>query len=117
MTDEETIRRIAVALPEVEEQTHFSRPGFRVRDKLFASIHDDGASIIANVGPDDAAAAIEDHADSLEEVWRTHGTNRIFVGLRVDLAKASEQECKKWVELAWRNKAPKRLAARLDEDR
>ena len=113
MTNLEMIRRFATALPEVEEKSHFGRPGFRIRDKLFASVRNDGdrESIIVNLDRTDADTAMRDFPDALEEVWRTHGKNRIFVGLRVYLGAASREQCRELIELAWRNKAPKRLVA------
>ena len=112
----DTIRRHAMSLPEVEEKTHFGKPGFRVRDKLFASFHPDGdqASAILNLDQTDAAAAMELDPAGLEEVWRTHGVNRIFVGLRADLAEVSDERCQQLVEQAWRSQAPKRLLKNLE---
>lgn len=113
MTNLEIIRRFATALPDVEEKGHFGRPGFRVRDKLFASVHYDGdrESVIVNVDRTDADTAMRDHPEALEEVWRTHGKKRIFVGLRVYFGEASAEQCRELIELAWRTKAPKRLVA------
>lgn len=109
----DTIRGYALALPEVEEKPHFGRPGFRVRDKLFVSVHlqEDNPFAIVHVSQADAAAAVTDDSDVFEEVWRNHGQKRIFVGLRVDLAKVSPERYRQLVETAWRNRAPKRLVA------
>jgi hypothetical protein len=117
MTNLEMIRRIATALPEVEEKSHFGRPGFRVSDKLFASVHNDGdrGSIIVNVDRSVADTVMRDFPVGVEAVWRTHGKNRIFVGLRVYLDEASKEQCRELIELAWRNKAPKRLVADHDD--
>jgi hypothetical protein len=48
-----------------------------------------------------------------EEVWRTAAT-KMWVGLRVDLAKVSEERVQELVERAWWNKAPKRVVAAYD---
>lgn len=61
-----------------------------------------------------AAASAVDAPDVLKEVWRTHGGRRIFVGLKVDLTKVSSERCRELVEIAWRNRAPKRLVAAYD---
>jgi hypothetical protein len=39
---------------------------------------------------------------------------RIFVGLRVDLAKVTKKRMQELIEHAWRNRAPKRLVAEYD---
>jgi hypothetical protein len=111
-----TIREYAMALPEVEESPHFGRPGFRVRDQLFTSVHLEGDNpfAIMNVGQTDAAAAVSDDPDLLKEVWRKHGQRRIFVGVKVDLGEVSRERCRELIENAWRSKAPKRLVAAYD---
>lgn len=109
----ETIRAYATELPDVEEKPHFGRPGFRVRDKLFVSVHVDGDNPFAifHVAQPDAAAAMAENPDVFKEVWRTHGQNRIFVGLSVDFARVSTERCRELVGIAWRNRAPKRVVA------
>jgi hypothetical protein len=115
----EDIRVIATALPEVAEKAHFGRPAFRVRDKLFVSVHvdDDNPFAIVHVSQADAVASAQDHPESLEEVWRTHGSKRIFVGLRVELSTISPERCQELIERAWRNQAPKRLVSSYDDER
>jgi len=34
------MRKLALALPETEEKIHFDKPSFRVRNKIFATIHE-----------------------------------------------------------------------------
>jgi hypothetical protein len=46
-----------------------------------------------------------------QEVWRD---GRIFVGLRVDLAKVTETRMQELIEHAWRHRAPKRLVKEYD---
>jgi hypothetical protein len=48
-----------------------------------------------------------------EEVWRP-GATKSFVGLRVDLAKVSEERVQELVEHAWRNKASTQIVAAYD---
>src|SRR6476469_8982040 len=36
-----TARQLALSLPEAEEKKHFHLPDFRVKNKIFASIHED----------------------------------------------------------------------------
>lgn len=37
----ETARQLALSLPEAEEKSHFGTPDFRVKNKIFATIHVD----------------------------------------------------------------------------
>lgn len=45
----ETIREVALALPEVEERSSYGTPGFFVRKKLFARWHQDGDKLVVRV--------------------------------------------------------------------
>jgi hypothetical protein len=105
------IRSYAMALPDVVEKPHFRLPGFRVADKLLAHLEKGDAHAIVCVGQAEAKAAAADQPDVYEEVWRN---GRIFVGLRVDLAKVTKERMQELIEHAWRNRAPKRLVAEHD---
>lgn len=105
------IRSYAMALPEVVEKPHFRLPAFRVADTLLAHLAKGNAHAIVCVGRPEAKAAAADDPDTYEEVWRN---GKIFVGLRVDLAKVTRQRMRELVEHAWRNRAPKRLVAEYD---
>jgi hypothetical protein len=108
------IRRYARALPEVEEATHFRLPSFKVRGKGFITVQQGDAYALLAVGQAEAAALAAADPEVYEEVWR-NGGGRIFVGVRVDLAKVSGERARELVEHAWRNRAPKRLVATYDE--
>jgi hypothetical protein len=106
------LRSYALALPDVVEKPHFRLPGFRVADRLLAHLEKGDAHAIVCVGQAEGRAAAADQPDIFEEVWREHG--RIFVGLRVDLAKVTEGRMQELIEQAWRNRAPRRLVAEHD---
>ncbi|HEX6497800.1 MAG TPA: MmcQ/YjbR family DNA-binding protein [Micromonosporaceae bacterium] len=108
------IRRLALALPEVEEATHFGQPSFKVRGKPFAGLEKGGAHLGVGVDPAEAHGAVADDPEVYQEVWRN---GSIFVGLRIDLAKVSAERVAELIERAWRNKAPKRLVTAYDEAR
>jgi len=66
-----------------------------------------------SVSQEEAATAVADDPATYEEVWRP-GARKSLVGLRVDLAKVSEERVQELVEHAWRNKAPKRVVSAYD---
>lgn len=109
------IRRYARALPEVEEATHFRLPSFKVRGKGFITVQQGNTHALLAVDQAEATALAAADPDVYEEVWRK-GNGRIFVGVRVDLAKVSSEHVRELVEHAWRNRAPKRLVATYDEE-
>jgi hypothetical protein len=105
------IRGYAMALPDVAEKPHFRLPGFRVADRLLAHLEKGDAHAIVCVGQVEAETAAAREPDVYEQVWRN---GRIFVGLRVDLARVTEERMRELIEHAWRNRAPKRLVAEYD---
>ncbi len=78
---------------------------------LLAHLEQGDAHAIVCVGRAEAKTAAADKPDVYEEVWRN---GRIFVGLRVDLAKVTKKRMQELIEHAWRNRAPKRLVAEYD---
>ena len=46
MATEEDVRRIALSLPETFEKASYGTPGFRVRDRLFARIREEGDVLV-----------------------------------------------------------------------
>ena len=42
-------KKSALALPEVEEKSHFDKPDFRVKNKIFAVIHEDKGYVMVKL--------------------------------------------------------------------
>jgi hypothetical protein len=49
MADIATLRRLALALPDVEEGTAYGTPAWRVRKKLFARLREDQETVAVRV--------------------------------------------------------------------
>ena len=45
------MRALALALPETEEKIHFDKPSFRVRNKIFATIHEKDNRAMVKLSP------------------------------------------------------------------
>ncbi len=114
----ETIRRFATELPGVEESTHvrFREPIFKVRGKTFAGVDRGDATAVFSIDHREAATIVARAPGTYEEVWRP-GATKSFVGLRVDLAKVSEERVRELIEQAWRTKAPRRVVTAYDAQR
>ena len=50
------VRELALALPETTEKPSYGTPGFRVGDRLFARLHQDGESLVVWVDMDEREA-------------------------------------------------------------
>ena len=103
------MRRYALALPEVEEGTHFGLPSFSVRGKGFANLQKGDTHALLSVSEPEAEALAAEDPQTYEAVSRNGG--RIFVGVRIDLAKVTVDRLRTLFAHAWRHRAPKRLVA------
>jgi hypothetical protein len=101
----EDFRRLALALPEAEEKSHFGKADFRVKNKIFASMPD-AASGVVKLKPEqqDMMAAAEPKIfAALKGGWGDQGWTRI------DLAQADEITLRSALFTAWKNVAPAKL--------
>ena len=104
----ESVRRLALSLPEATEQPHFDYTSFRVRGKIFATAPPGGQHLHVFIDEEQREVALAMHAAYVEKLlWGGK-----VVGLRVDLDKADVKVVDALVRQAWARKAPKRLARR-----
>ncbi|MEV7992064.1 MmcQ/YjbR family DNA-binding protein [Streptomyces sp. NPDC086077] len=107
MTTVAQLRKAALALPEVEEGTHFGMVAFSVRGKGFASVTKDG-QVQLHLPDSGAETAVAAHPSG-ERLVRM-GTP---IGVRVPLADITGKDLNALVRASWFSRAPKRLAASL----
>jgi hypothetical protein len=108
VVDWETIRQIALSLPEAEEVPG-DRPSFRVRGKLFAwkSRDRDGATLAVRVDRDEKQLMLDARPDLYFETPHYAG----YPGVLVRLDAIDEKELRERLEDAWLIQAPKKLGA------
>ena len=101
------IRKIALSLPEAEEEPG-ERPAFRVRGKLFAwrSRDRDGATLALRVDRDEKQMMLEARPDLYFQTPHYEG----YPGVLVHLDAIDLDELRERIEDAWLIQAPKRLA-------
>src|SRR4051812_23724213 len=109
--DAEELRAYALALPQVEERETWGHPTFRVRDKMFLTLGDDGAqgTVKATLADQAELVAQDPEAWSVPAYVGRHGWVG-FVTARVEAA-----DLQPLVLEAWRKTAPKRLVKVYDE--
>ena len=99
------VRKIALALPEVEEAPHFDRTSFRVRNKIFVTAKPTEPYIHVFVGEEHREPALAMHPGCMEKlVWGGK-----VVGLRIALPTAPAAAVNSLVRSAWESKAPRSL--------
>lgn len=105
MADLDDLRRLALALPETEEGTHFRLVDFKVRGKGFAGMLPNGHAGLS-VAAEQVPALVTEHP-VLTELRRFDKV----IGVELDLREVDVDLLGRLVELAWRTRAPKRVVA------
>ncbi len=99
------VRRIALSLPEANEEPHFHYASFRVRGKIFVTVPPDAEHIhvfVAEQAREQALALYPQFTEKL--LWGSK-----VVGLRVSLVTAPLAVVETLIRQAWAHKAPKVL--------
>ena len=113
MVDWDTVRELALALPEAEESGE-DRVAFRVRGKLFAwaARERDGGGLGIRVERDEKQLILDSNPDAYFSSPHYDG----WPGVQVRLEAIDREELRERLEEAWLIQAPKRLAAAYVEE-
>ncbi len=108
-------RRLALAQPETVENAHMDHPDFRVRGKIFATLgYPDKGWAMVKLTPEQQHCFSKAEPEvflPIKGAWGRRGATN------VNIKAAGKKILVKALREAWRNKAPKRLAAQYSEDR
>lgn len=113
MITEDDVRRAALALPATTEKPSYGTPGFRVRDKLFARIREEGDVLVVWVD------GLEEKEALLAAAPDTFFTTPHYDGHPTVLVRFDAVDVDELTELltdAWLVRAPARLRAELEAD-
>jgi hypothetical protein len=105
-------RALALELPEAVESAHMGHPDFRVRGKIFATLGPKEAWGMIMLTPEQQERIQKLAPDEFAPIpggWGKRGC------ARVELAAAKKPAVRMALAAAWRNKAPKTLAAQVDD--
>jgi hypothetical protein len=106
----QTVRRLALSLPGVEEGSSYGTPGFRVRGKFLARMWEDGETLVVKCGDEERDFRMQ--ADPRTFFSTDH--YRGYPTVLVRLGRVSRGDLREVLEEAWRRNAPKRLVAEYD---
>ena len=109
----EALRKLALALPGVEEGSSYGTPAFRVRKKLLARIHDETGSLVLLVPIGQKEALLQ--ADP--KVFHTTPHYDGYGAVLVRLDAVDPRDLAQLIEGLWRDHAPKKLVAEYDAGR
>ena len=111
MITEDDVRRTALALPATTEKPSYGTPGFRVRDKLFARIREEGDVLVVWVD------GLEEKEALLAAQPETFFTTPHYDGHPTVLVRFDAIEIDELTELltdAWLVRAPARLRSEFE---
>ena len=106
MVSIEQARKAALSLPETEEKPHFHLTSFRVKNKIFATIHADKNYVMVKLSPIDQSVFCSFNKDVIFPVpggWGKHGAT--FINLK-KVKKAMFLDA---LRTAWKNTARAKL--------
>lgn len=98
----EDVRRIALELPAAIEKSHFGKRDFRVRDRIFATLPEDGNAVV-KLTRDQQEMLCGSEATVFQPIeggWGRQGWTRVV------LSAADERTLRSALVTAWRNTAP-----------
>ncbi|GAA5049492.1 GNAT superfamily N-acetyltransferase [Thermocatellispora tengchongensis] len=114
MVTEDDVRRIALSLPETTERPSYGTPAFRVKDKWFARIREEGDVLVVWCGSEEEKHELI--AADPEAFWTTpHYDGHPVVLVRFDAIDA--EELTELLTDSWRLRAPRRVLAAYEAAR
>jgi len=106
-------RRIALSFPEAVESAHQDHPDFRVGGKVFATLgYPEKGWGMVKLPPKEQVFVIEAEPNVFQPAkgaWGLRGSTMVRLG------SANKTSLRRALAAAWRNTAPKRLAAQFDK--
>ena len=109
MADADALRRLALALPDVEEGTSWGTPSWRVRKKMFARLRD-AETLVVRVDRGERELLMGAEPD----VFYITDHYRNYHYMLVRLAAIPDDELAEVLEDSWRRAAPKTLVKARD---
>ncbi len=102
------VRRIALSLPETIEKPLYGTPGFRVKDKAFARLREEGDVLVVWCADEDEKEAyIATQPDTFFTLPHYDGYPLVLVRLPA----IGDEELRDVLTDAWRIRAPRRLVS------
>lgn len=103
------VRELALALPGAHEGTSYGTVAFRVKDKLFARVLEDGVSVVVKVTFDQREVLVDSAPDTF--VVTPHYQGYAWVVVRLE--EIDRELLREVLTEAWRIAAPRTLLAAL----
>jgi hypothetical protein len=109
MVTEDDVRRVALSLPATTEKPSYGTPGFRVKDKLFARIREEGDLLVWVADETEKRGLVASEPSKFFTTPHYDGHPSVLVrfeGVDID-------ELRELLTESWRLRAPKKLLTQL----
>jgi hypothetical protein len=114
MVSENDVRRVALSLPKTTEKPSYGTPGFRVHDRLFARIRDEGDEggvvVVWVADEGEKRGLVESEPEKFFTTPHYDGHPIVLVRFSA----VDEDELRELLTDSWRLRAPKNLATQFD---
>ncbi|MDN3353897.1 MmcQ/YjbR family DNA-binding protein [Actinomadura sp. DC4] len=110
MASGDDLRTIALALPSAEERQTWGSATFRVRDKIFVIMSEDGSGASVKATKDEQSALLAEDPETF--TYPAYVGHHGWVG--VDVERIGLDHLRELVTEAWRMTAPKRVVKDFD---
>ena len=110
MITADELRQVVRSLPEAEERETWGHPTFRVRDRMFAAMSEDGQEATVTATRQEQAALVS----AAQETFGIPAYVGRHGWVSIQLATVDPAELRELIVEAWRQTAPKRLVAAYD---
>lgn len=107
MATQGDVRAVALGLPETTPGEHHGREDLRVRNKIFATLPDDG-SLVLKTTPENLDGLVRADPEIFRKVWGER-----WVG--VDVSRLDVEHLEELVVDAWKAAAPKTLVRTFED--
>ena len=108
----DTVRKLALELPEASEQETWGQPTFRVRKRIFVMFSDEEREAWVKSTHDEQRALVQMDPETFFVPPYVGSSGWIGVRFRT----VDREEMRELVTEAWRLTAPKRVVANFDEE-
>lgn len=108
MATEADVRELALALPETSERPSYGTPGFRVRDRLFARIREEGVLVLWRESEEEKEAMVEAEPEKFFTTPHYDG----YPNILVRLSAVDRKELAELLEESWSFRAPTQMDKR-----
>lgn len=112
MITSKEVRNYALSLPESKEKEHWGKASFRINDKIFAVMQEDGITLTVKTSEEERIA----YTSMDPETFKIPDSFSNLNYMHVNMTRVERKELQRILLKAWSTVAPKRLVKKYLEE-